>query len=211
MARGADEMLATVAHASPYAYFRLSRGDVRVKLPAPGERLDTAADARVLALDVRARPMPCSAPRACAGSRSRPPSGSRRLPAGSGYFSAAALPDDQGRDLAAVRRATPMRSCRTPGSTGASTPRPARSRPPSRSPPGDGGRRQRTADRPVPAPVVRQCVGGRQARPVLRHAFAARSACCRPRSSRPNSPTRASCRTGPASRKARGPMNSPTC
>jgi hypothetical protein len=30
MARGADEMLVTVAHASPFAYFRLSRGDVRI-------------------------------------------------------------------------------------------------------------------------------------------------------------------------------------
>jgi hypothetical protein len=35
MARGADDMLTTVARGSPYASIRVTRGDLRVRLPAP--------------------------------------------------------------------------------------------------------------------------------------------------------------------------------
>ena len=33
MARGADQLLATVGHGSPYVYFQVSRGDLRLRLP----------------------------------------------------------------------------------------------------------------------------------------------------------------------------------
>ena len=54
MAQGADAFTATVAHGSPYAWVQLGRGDLRVRLPAAGERLP-AADARVLVLRVKDR------------------------------------------------------------------------------------------------------------------------------------------------------------
>ncbi|MCB1998560.1 MAG: hypothetical protein KDG57_22245, partial [Rhodoferax sp.] len=54
-ARGADDMRVTVAHGSPYAQLRLTRGDLRVTLPAAGERLDDGQDPRVLALKVGPR------------------------------------------------------------------------------------------------------------------------------------------------------------
>ena len=95
LARGADEMLATVAHASPFAYFRLSRGDVRVKLPAPAERLNAAADPRALSVAIKGKTYAVFGP---AGVRWEQVSASEwigRLPAGAGYFSAAALPDDK--------------------------------------------------------------------------------------------------------------------
>ena len=99
MARGADELLATVAHASPYTYFRLSRGDVRIRLPAPAERLDAGADARVLGLNVKGKAYAVFGP---TGVRWEQVSASEwigRLPSGTGYFSAAALPDAKAETL----------------------------------------------------------------------------------------------------------------
>jgi endoglucanase Acf2 len=99
MARGADELLATVSHASPFAYFRLSRGDVRIRLPAPAERLDTGADARVLGLNVKGKAYAVFGPTGVRWEQVSPSEWIARLPAGSGYFSAAALPDAKAESL----------------------------------------------------------------------------------------------------------------
>jgi endoglucanase Acf2 len=104
MARGADRLLATVAHASPYVYFRLSRGDVRIRLPAAAERLDSAADPRVLALAVKGKAYAVFGP---TGVRWEQVSASEwigRLPAGSGYFSAASLPDNKAESIQLLGR-----------------------------------------------------------------------------------------------------------
>ena len=95
MARGDDQMLVTVAHASPFAYFELTRGDVRLRLPAPAERLDTAADARVLALKLNGKTYAAFGPTGGRWEQVSPTEWVGRLPAGAGYFSAAALPDDK--------------------------------------------------------------------------------------------------------------------
>ena len=95
MARAGDEMLVTVAHGSPFAYFTLSRGDLRITLPTAGERIETGSDARVLALRVKGTPYAVFGP---TGVRWEQVSASQwlgRLPAASGYFSAAALPDEK--------------------------------------------------------------------------------------------------------------------
>ena len=52
MSRGTDRLQATVAHGSPFVSLQLSRGDMRLRLPAAAERLATPGDARVLALTV---------------------------------------------------------------------------------------------------------------------------------------------------------------
>ena len=54
MGRGDDRFQVNVARGVPYAFVQLGRGDLRVKLPAAGERFDAGGDARVLAL--RRRP-----------------------------------------------------------------------------------------------------------------------------------------------------------
>ena len=97
--RGGDRMLATIAHGSPYAYLQISRGDVRVKLPTPGERLEAGGDPRVLALRVGGLHYALFGP---TGVRWEAVSGNEwigRLPPGRGYVSAAALPDAQASTL----------------------------------------------------------------------------------------------------------------
>ena len=95
MARGADELLATVSHASPFTYFRLSRGDIRIKLPAPAERLNAAADARALSFGIKGKTYAVFGPAGVRWEQVSDREWIARLPAGKGYFSAAALPDDK--------------------------------------------------------------------------------------------------------------------
>ena len=105
MDRGADQFSATVAHGSPYVSFRLSRGDVRLRLPATAEPIAIAnADPRVLALRVKGKAYALFGP---TGVRWEPVSATEwlgRLPVGKGYFSVAALPDDKAATLALFTR-----------------------------------------------------------------------------------------------------------
>ncbi len=104
LARGADDMRITVAHGNPYAYIQLSRGDLRVRLPAAGERFDGGADARVLALRVKGKAYALFAP---SGARWESVSATEwiaRLPAGKHFVSAAVMPDDKAETLALLQR-----------------------------------------------------------------------------------------------------------
>ena len=104
MARGADEMLITIAHGSPYAHVQLSRGDLRLRLPAAAERIDTAADPRVLALRLKGKPYALFGPTGVRWEPVSPTEWLGRLPAGKGYVAAAALPDEQADTLALFTR-----------------------------------------------------------------------------------------------------------
>ena len=104
MARGADQLLATVAHGSPYAYFRLSRGDVRITLPGAGERVTAGVDARALVLRVKGQTYAIFGPANVRWEQASPTQWLGRLPAGAGYFSATALPDDKPETLALLTR-----------------------------------------------------------------------------------------------------------
>lgn len=104
MARGADEMRATVAHGSPYAYVRLNRGDLRVSLAAAGERLAPDGDPRVLVLRVQGRAYALFGPTGVRWEQAAPTAWRGRLPAGAGYVSVAALPDEQPATLALLAR-----------------------------------------------------------------------------------------------------------
>jgi hypothetical protein len=93
-------MRVTVAHGNPYAFVQLTRGDLRVRLPAVGERFDGGTDARVLALRVKGKSYALFAP---TGARWESVSGTEwiaRLPAGKHFASAAVLPDDKPETLA---------------------------------------------------------------------------------------------------------------
>ena len=103
-ARGADDMRVTVAHGNPYAFFQLSRGDLRLKLPAAGERFDGGADAKMLALRVKGKAYALFAP---TGTRWEAVSATEwvaRLPADKHYVSAAVMPDDKAETLALFAR-----------------------------------------------------------------------------------------------------------
>lgn len=104
LARGADQMLVTVAHGSPYAYFQLSRGDVRIRLPAASERLAGVTDTRQLGLRVKGRSYVIFGPTGVRWEQVSPTEWTGRLPEGKGWFSAAALPDDQPETLQLLAR-----------------------------------------------------------------------------------------------------------
>ena len=104
MARGADDMRVTVAHGSPYAYLQLTRGDLRVRLPGAGERINAAADARVLALRVKGKNYALFGPTGVVWDPVSATEWVARLPAGKGYVSAAALPDDTAPTLSLFAR-----------------------------------------------------------------------------------------------------------
>lgn len=104
MDRGADQMQVTVAHGSPYAHIMLSRGDVRIKLPSAGERFANDADARVLALRIGGKSYALFGPTGVRWESVSATEWVGRLPAGKGYLSAAALPDDRLESLQLLTR-----------------------------------------------------------------------------------------------------------
>lgn len=99
MTNGPDEMVATLAHGSPYAYFTLTRGDVRITLPAPAERLTAGVDPRALVLRLQGKSYAAFGPTSVRWEQASPTEWVGRLPAGAGYFSAAALPDETTQTL----------------------------------------------------------------------------------------------------------------
>jgi endoglucanase Acf2 len=104
MARGADDMLATVARGHPYASLRVTRGDLRVRLPAAGQRLHAGADPRVVALKVGTKTYAMFGPTGVKWETASPTEWIARLPANAGWLSVAALPDDKAETLALFTR-----------------------------------------------------------------------------------------------------------
>ncbi len=104
MSRGQDDMLFTVAHGHPYVSLQISRGDVRLRLPAAGDRFDSGDDARVLALRVSGKPYALFGPTGMTWEKVSPTEWTGHIPAGKGYISAAGLPDDQLGTLALFTR-----------------------------------------------------------------------------------------------------------
>ena len=104
MARGADDMLTTVARGHPYASIKVTRGDLRVRLPAAGQRLHIEADPRVLALKVGAKAYALFGPTGVKWEPVSPTEWIARLPANAGYLSVAALPDEKAETLALFTR-----------------------------------------------------------------------------------------------------------
>ena len=100
MATGADALVATVSHGSPYVYFKLNRGDVRVQVPASTTRVDSAADPRLLVLNVKGKRYVVFGPQGVQWDAQGADAFVGRLPAGKGYFSTAALPDAKPETLA---------------------------------------------------------------------------------------------------------------
>lgn len=100
MATGADSLVATVSHGSPYVYFRLNRGDVRVQVPASTTRVENAADPRLLVLNVKGKRHVVFGPQGVQWEVQGADAFVGKLPSGKGYFSTAALPDSKPETLA---------------------------------------------------------------------------------------------------------------
>lgn len=98
-ARGADDMRVTVAHGSPYAQLQLTRGDLRVTLPAAGERLDDGKDPRTLALKIGPRAYALFGPSGARWERTSDTVWVARMPAGASHAAVAALPDASAASL----------------------------------------------------------------------------------------------------------------
>lgn len=93
MGREADRFEATVAHGSPYVWFRVGRGDLRVRLPEAGERLP-ASDPRMLVLRFKGTAYALFGPTGVQWEAASPTEWLARLPAGKGYLAVAGLPDE---------------------------------------------------------------------------------------------------------------------
>lgn len=100
MGRGADSMNVTVAHGSPYVQVQLSRGDVRLRLPAAGERFNNDSDKRTLALRIGTKSYAIFGPTGVKWEQVSATEWIGRLPEGKGYVSAAALTDDKPETVA---------------------------------------------------------------------------------------------------------------
>lgn len=104
MGRGDDEFAATVVRGSPYVYLEISRGDLRLQLPANGRRTDSADDPRRLAIEIGGRHFAFFLPSGGSWERKSNLEWTGRLPQDKRYASAAVLPDGSPESLAMITR-----------------------------------------------------------------------------------------------------------
>ncbi len=104
MARAADDMQVTVAHGMPYVQMRVSRGDLRLRLPQGVQGVVQGTDPRVLALATGGKDYALFAPTGGNWERVSDAEWIAHLPAGTGYLSAAALPDGKPETLSLFTR-----------------------------------------------------------------------------------------------------------
>jgi len=103
LAQGPDQLLATVAHGSPYVHAQVSRGDLTIQLPAAGTRLPSD-DPRTLLIETKGQRWALFGPSGVQWQATSPTEWRAQLPAGKGYLAAAPLPDAQPATLALLQR-----------------------------------------------------------------------------------------------------------
>jgi endoglucanase Acf2 len=97
-AQGQDQLLTTVTHGSPYVYFQVSRGNLRLDLPANGKKLDSlsaqalALPLHQLVLEVNGQVFAFFAPTGAKWEASNDKSWTVLMPEGKGYLALSALP-----------------------------------------------------------------------------------------------------------------------
>ncbi len=98
-AQGQDQLLATVTHGSPYVYFQVNRGNLRIDLPSNGKKLESltgkslALNANHLVLEVNGQIFALFGPSGAKWEAMNERSWTVSLPEGKGYLSLAAMPD----------------------------------------------------------------------------------------------------------------------
>lgn len=104
LSNGADQLLATVAHGSPYSYFQLNRGNVQLSLPSGSQANLVNGQPTVLQINIMGKHYAAFAPTGGRWEQSSATQWLGVLPAGKGYFSAAALPDASAESLALLTK-----------------------------------------------------------------------------------------------------------
>lgn len=99
MSAGADNMIATVSHGSPYVFFQLSRGDIQVVLPSGAIRVAGVGLPNQLVVDHKGKRYVVFASTGTSWEAGTAGAWVGKLPQGKGYFTAAALPDDKAATL----------------------------------------------------------------------------------------------------------------
>jgi len=100
MPAGADRMTATIAHGSPFSFYELSRGGVRLTAGEPYRVFSRSGDGRTLGIAVADRAYALFAPSGAAWREEGDKALSLDLPAGKAYFSIAVLPAADAAQLA---------------------------------------------------------------------------------------------------------------
>lgn len=104
MARGSDDLRATLTRGSPFVFFKLSRGDVKIKLPEPAENLAPQSNPQVLHLKIKGIDYAVFGPSGTRWTANSPTEWTGHLPAGKTFVSAAALPNADAATLALFQR-----------------------------------------------------------------------------------------------------------
>jgi endoglucanase Acf2 len=104
VASDADVMRATVGHGSPYVYFRVSRGDLRLSFPADSTEQAPGADPRVLRVTSAGQTFVFFGPTGVQWEKASARAWIARLPASRGYLSASVLPDNKPSSEALLAR-----------------------------------------------------------------------------------------------------------
>ena len=94
MANGSDKFDATILHGSPFSYYKITRGDVRLKFDADAVIAGQGVPSGVASFVVDGHPYAVFGPSRCNFTWVSPRELILHLPADSGYFSVAALPND---------------------------------------------------------------------------------------------------------------------
>lgn len=93
MGDGTDTLTATIAHGSPFSYYRVSRGDVKITADGPSEIFYRSPSGKFLGLSVRAKPYAVFVPDGAHWEGTLADGLTLHLPKGAHYFSIAVLPD----------------------------------------------------------------------------------------------------------------------
>jgi endoglucanase Acf2 len=104
MPAGAEKMVATIAHGSPYSYFDVSHGNVRIGASTALRIFHRSGDGRTLGIAVGDRAFALFAPEGGKWLEKDPRMLELVLPSGKGYFSVAALPAEDGAQVETLRR-----------------------------------------------------------------------------------------------------------
>ena len=106
-AAGGESLEATILHGSPFSYYEISHGDVRLRLAGEPKRIsdpkDPGRDGQVAAFTIDGHSYAVFAPAGASWDWTQPNELVLRMPANARYFSVAALPDASEATLADFR------------------------------------------------------------------------------------------------------------
>ena len=109
-AHGSDQLLTTVTHGSPYVYFQISRGQLRIDLPSEGQKITALGgvslpvEAHQLALEIDKQVFVFFAPTGAKWTPLNDKAWTVSLPEGKGFLSVSALPEVNASAFALIQK-----------------------------------------------------------------------------------------------------------